>query len=138
MVERLYRGKRIDNGEWVYGFYFCMYHDDDREHLHHFIIPLNVPIPKDKPIGEIQVEVDPETVGQYTGLNDKTDKNGKKIFEGDVVATPKYNGVVVYGTGCYCIKHGNNSPAIDIVMNDFDVYIIGNIYDNPELMEGKP
>ena len=84
MNEPLFRGKRIDNGEWVYGFYFCIHHDDDREHLHHFIIPLNVSIPKDRPIGEIQVEVDPDTVGQY--VSDLPDKNGKKIFGGDILA----------------------------------------------------
>lgn len=143
MREKLFRGKRIDSGEWVYGdlvhaenkFYISYYYESA---LTTFI---NETIEYDgiSIIGVAPfIEVDPSTVGQYTGLTDKSGKNGKKIFEGDIVSTPKYNGVVVYGTGCYCIKHGNNSPAIDIVMNDFDVYVIGNIHDSPELMEGKP
>lgn len=127
MREILFRGKRVDNGEWVYG------------NLNYGTIEIKS-IKDSYYISDFDVNpwdkkfylVIPESVGQYTGL---TDKNGKKIFEGDIVSTPRYNGVVVYGTGCYCIEHGNNSPAIDIVMNDFDVYIIGNIYDNPELLE---
>lgn len=80
---RTYRGVRIDNGEWAYGAYFCLHHNDERTHIHHFIIPDNTPIPKDKPIGEIQVEVILATVGQFTGL---VDRKGTKIYENDIVA----------------------------------------------------
>ena len=80
-------------------------------------------------------EVVPETVGQYTGL---TDKNGVKIFEGDILSASKRNGVVVWHDDCggYCVKHGFNGRSIILVMNDFDVEVIGNIYDNPELLGG--
>lgn len=54
-------GKSV-RGEWVYGSYFCLHHNDEREHLHHFIIPENTQIPADKTIGEIQVEVIEETM----------------------------------------------------------------------------
>ena len=58
----LITAKRLDNGEWVKGYYFCLHHNDDRTHIHHFVIPFDTPIPKDKPIGEIQVEIDPYSV----------------------------------------------------------------------------
>ena len=61
MNEISFRGKRKDNGKWVYGAYFELHHNDGRTHVHHFIIPDNIPISKDKPIGEIQVAVIPET-----------------------------------------------------------------------------
>lgn len=137
MIERLYRGKRIDNGEWVYGFYFCMYHDDDRKHLHHFIIPLNVPIPKDKPIGEIQVEVDPDTVGQYTGL---TDLHNNPIIEGDIVKgvcyAGKTKGTVTFKNGYYYI-HAYAGYCEQLSRCSHMVEVIGNIHDNPELLEDK-
>lgn len=140
MVERLYRGKRIDNGEWVYGFYFCMYHDDDREHLHHFIIPLNVSIPKDRPIGEIQVEVDPDTVGQC--VSDLPDKNGKKIFEGDIVSGffnhEKIVGYIFYGSDASFFIQRDGLFGIGLNNASDWLEVIGNIHDNPELMEGKP
>lgn len=80
MREILFRGKTKD-GNWVVGSHFCMQHNDERTHVHHFIIPDGAPIPKDKPIGEIQVEVMPESVGQYIGV---TDRNHKPVFEGDI------------------------------------------------------
>jgi len=58
----LITARRLDNGEWVKGYYFCLHHNDDRTHIHHFVIPFDTPIPKDKPIGEIQVEIDPYSV----------------------------------------------------------------------------
>ena len=60
------KGKEYQ-GEWVYGYYFCLHHMDNRNHIHHFIIPENTPIPKERPIGEIQIEVIPETVKIWTG-----------------------------------------------------------------------
>lgn len=135
MREILFRGKQIDNGKWVFGFYFCMHHDDDREHLHHFIIPLNVPLPKDKPIGEIQVEVDPDTVGQC--VSDLPDKNGKKIFEGDIIFDPelKDNYFVEFDEGGFCA--GDMFLQAYISFGEFSCEVIGNIHDNPELLKGE-
>lgn len=123
MREILFRGKRVDNGKWVYGD--LIHHDG------------YVAIWDKKASYVEDFEVISKSIGQYTNLKDK---DGNKIFEGDIVSTPYYNGVVTYnnndvGGGGYCIKHGIEDPAIDIVMNDFDVFVIGNVTDNPELLE---
>ncbi len=135
MQERfLCRGKRKDNKQWIYGAYFCMHHEDERTHIHSFIIPENAPIPKNKPISEIQVEIIPETLGQCTGVKDK---NVQLIFEGDIVRyTHKDDGTentaAVYFSN-YEWKLSNTMLPFSIFANTI-IEIIGNIHDNPELL----
>lgn len=81
-------------------------------------------------------EVIPETVGEYTGLRDK---NGKRIFEGDIVTMPKYGGgrhrsVVYFKNGKFAVD-GSNYSFKDICPKNMEV--IGNIYDNPELLRSE-
>jgi uncharacterized phage protein (TIGR01671 family) len=131
-----FRAKRLDNGEWVYGHFSLKLNT-----LYYKLIPsIQIVLPNGNVLARI--EVDGETVGQFTG---ETDKNDKDIFEGDIVKyiIPRNNktviGVVNYGRGCFGIKDINspNNPAIDIVLNESDIEIIGNKYDNPELLGGE-
>lgn len=81
-------------------------------------------------------EVIPETIEQYTGL---TDKNGKKIFEGDIVkgeiCLPYADLTCIVGwEGCRFIIRDINSDYTYVLVEGFDIEVIGNIYDNPELL----
>ena len=128
MREILFRGKDIKTGEWVEGAYYHQtefYGDADDEH--HIITS------KDE-LEDNMMEcyrVIPETVGQYTGL---TDKNGTKIFEGDIVR--RYDNVerVFYdggGFSPFAIPGWECTPDAD------KCEVVGNIHDNPELLANK-
>lgn len=155
MREILFRGKRTDGKGFVYGDYIhCGISGKD------FIFPKNNEVNESQLVGEegclklFTLEVIPETVGQYTGL---TDKNGKKIFEGDIVRyqfdnddcpfpnknTEKRIGRVFFleFRASFSVTAGRNGSVsmnndlFKYVQNGNRVEVIGNIYDNPELLE---
>lgn len=143
--EILFRGKRLDNNEWLYGSHFTDSGED-------YIIPQNLLGINDYE----EYQVDQNTVGQFTGL---CDKNGVKIFENDIVRKRdltfglKFDGVVVYNTeiGCFRIHSENDGVTMRMGFEASDVYndgqctvpgkydyeVIGNIYDDPELLSIK-
>jgi len=132
MREILFRGKRRDNSEWIYGNFI-----DWGNHEQVYIFPL-LDYASSLSLGEsIQIyakAVITETVGQYTGLNDK---NGNKIFEGDILklGTGKIR-YVFYGITTF--RHTNyEAYAKEFDHKDIGYEIIGNIHDNPELLEEK-
>ena len=128
MMEILFRGKRLDNGEWVTGNLFV----SDTDSRTHILVGSR--------IFTIEWEVDPSTIGQYTGLKDK---NGKRIFEGDVAKVmqgkDKDIAYVGFENGAFMLypKTGNiyERTLWSYWYNDWDVEVIGNITDNPELLE---
>jgi uncharacterized phage protein (TIGR01671 family) len=139
--EILFRGKRIDNGEWVEGFYMSL------GGKYHYILVGKLDITCGYP-DLIKFHVDPETVGQYTELKDE---NGNKIFEGDIVAQSWYDfdepaddcfGEVLYFEGdcSFSVLDLNKNEVMSMGQGCYyhwEAEVIGNIYDNPELMEGK-
>ena len=134
MREILFRGKRVPNGEWVEGYIteHTMIPHDMQSYMG-FVIEC-----KSKELYECEwYEVIPETVGQYTGLKDK---NGKKIFEGDIVNCYTFTGMndyrrgVVHWNEMFCGWYGKESCSLLCGLGE--IYeIIGNIHDNPELLK---
>lgn len=139
----LFKAKRKDNGEWVEGFYFCMTHTDGR-HTHHFIIPLGADLSLGTPVEKIQVEVDQSTICQCTGLKDK---NGNLIWENDIVAYwDSYStesglaeadciGKVVWDDETISFQVTNRLSAESYEVLGDECSVIGNVFDNPELLE---
>ena len=121
--EILFRGKRTDNGEWAYGNLI----DSDS------IVGKIVDFDGEYFIPEFWYKVDPETVGQFTGL---TDKNGTKIFDGDIVRfyddseDELTNRVVVFNAD-FCSFFVSMKEHEDVMlMAHWQYEAIGNIYDN--------
>ena len=132
MREILFRAKRLNNGEWVEGFYFI----DERD-IEDGVIWRDVPQIQQRYGDHYDYfDVDPLTIGQFTGL---TDKNGKKIFEGDIVKDAHHTGVVSFGEfNCSCCEgvYGwSFSNGADIRYHSIHE-VIGNTHDNPELLGG--
>ena len=127
MREILFRGKRVDNGEWVEG-YFCRKYFSELPH-NRCVIQYETECTKEWRPDYMVAEVIPKTVGQYTGL---TDKNGKKIFEGDIVCWCRIKGTIVWEEHKIYIK----SNLLWDFSHDDIIEVIGNIHDNPELLKG--
>ena len=140
MREILFKGKRTDNKGWVEGLLTIMWGQ------YHIIKPSDE---------NTAYPIDPETVCQYTGL---TDKNGRKIFEGNIVKGVAYStdfvGYIVWidAIAGFGVRYFNkrreptaweNSSILKAIQrwkhpNEFQAEIIGNIFDNPELIGEQP
>lgn len=128
-----FRGYNAKNKEWLYGCYFINRGD-------HFICP-DGEQPYDKTWEDFQI--DPNTLGQFTGLHDK---NGKEIYEGDIICSEKYKHIHVISyddtLGSFVGKTPGDrygtftGPINQRWINDYEKEVIGNIHDNPELMKG--
>ena len=140
MREILFRGKGTENNKWFYGSYYvtndttyCFKEDYDAhpENTKHYIL-FDEMTDWGLPNRKFRAEVNSETVGQYIGLKDK---NGKKIFEGDIVRAMMdfgpagfYERIVPIG---WLDSVGYQWQYFDITT----IEVIGNIYDNPELLK---
>ena len=140
MREILFRGKRVDNGEWVYGNLIEDKWGDDNGNTVYAILQDRV-APKMVELWT-PVKVLPETVGQYIGL---TDKNGRKIFEGDIVKDKELPRIYMIGYNEDSMKYAflyYHKELKNIYCGGFvsktdgkSIEVIGNIHDNPELLE---
>jgi hypothetical protein len=132
MREILFRGKRKDNGEWVYGDYG---RGIDGNTYIKTLWPVDETPDDNYEDNWTIYAVIPETVGQYTGLKDK---NGVKIFEGDIVHYDENEdpGAVEYLSAGFGIGRWNLGFYISTT-SDKDLEVIGNIHDNPELLGGE-
>lgn len=124
-----FRGKNIHTGEWLYGDYH-------REGKTHYITKPGDYLREYAPIEFI---VDEKTVGQFTGM---LDKNGKEIYEGDVVLQQAYSGkkpmLVRFEHGAFVTgEHSGSSTAIRPMLIQKRCEVLGNIYDNPGLISKK-
>lgn len=120
MREHKYKAKRLD-GQWVEGYYFAK----PILNLHYIIL------------GENQWMIDPDTLCEFTGL---TDKNGKYIWENNIIKIYNRNCQITYGAwnfGCCYDVYGwiANYDEFCDEGNKSHGEVIGNIFDNPELLE---
>ena len=129
MREILFRGKRVDNGEWVEGN--LIYRYDYSGDLVNAFSSIHI-----KPIGKPETSALPETVGQFTGMHDK---NEKKVFEGDVIKVDCSPVGGAFEDGVYIVKYFLPDCAFyleqtdeknAIKFNECYIYeVIGNIYE---------
>ncbi|MBD5463978.1 MAG: hypothetical protein HDR24_13150 [Lachnospiraceae bacterium] len=135
MREIICSGKRIKDGKWIEGFYVKFYSNGEAEE-NHMIFTINEEEKSSQPYS-----VDPKTICQYTGM---TDKNGRKIFEEDIVRRTDLHNTKEPSVGF--VEYDAENTAFLIHWTDVQNYsatfpwkdkieVIGNIFDNPELLQ---
>lgn len=146
MREIKFRGKRLDNGEWIYG---DLLENQGRNFIYHATSENTIEDNDDGRIVVVAVEVDYHTVGQYTGLKDK---NGQKIYESDIIECIASDNKPIRHIVRYVEDKGGyhqfmiTGGGVDCDPWDAGIitqqyigkwkYVIGNVFDNPELLKG--
>lgn len=133
MREILFRGKRVDNGEWVEGFYVVIAGEN------HYIFTGRIDLTQGS-VGCEYFKVDSKTVCRYTGL---TDKNGVKIFEGDILKaiwqhlsnTDTVIGIVKYDDAAFILETDDHYLFFEDNIFSDECEVVGNIHDDHELLE---
>lgn len=134
----IFRGKRKDNGEWIEDYYAsqsnhaCFANELKYQHFIFKDVSLDIGLG-----GLQEFEVAPETVGQFTGF---TDKNGKRIFEGDIIRkTNKGRHPEIFTANIrtdFRVKEEVYYGPCEHFTESCEYEIIGNVHDNPELLKG--
>lgn len=150
--ENIFKAKRKDNGEWVEGYYVYDYSHDAHYIFANIIATPNGVHDRRESFSLEYYEIDPYTLCQYTGL---TDEDGWKIWENDIVKCKKYIGAdfidynieIDYSIevgyvemklgafGLHRIKYDSYYRPFKDWLEDYECKVIGNIFDNPELLE---
>ncbi len=140
MREIEFRGKEIDTENWIYGYLLKNANDDYmigyKEKLDEKYNNTNQDI-----FHILEHQINPKTIGQYTELKDK---NGKKIFEGDIIKFIYENKekirAIVFEKGEFLAKDDTTAfgPTFRHIRLCSNIEVIGNIYDNPELLKEEP
>ena len=127
MRQILFKAKRKDNGKWVEGYYQKRFDlDGSEQHLIFWS--------KSYTVWEY-AEINPDTICQYTGL---TDKNGKRIWENDIIELPGEDGYFVCEWQEDTARFVLNGEGLTVDFDNYwsyEVEVIGNIFDNPDLLE---
>ena len=146
MREVKFRGQEKKTGQWVYGYLlkesdttYCFTEDYERHpEVDHYYICFDRMTDWCLPNEHRKVEVYPFTVGEWTGLRDK---DGKEIFEGDIVKKRIYNGTIKlcivsfsHGTFNCGYGYGSSTPTHPYTLDDSNIKVVGNMYDNHELL----
>lgn len=143
MNDEEFRAKREDNKEWVYGYYYkhespirCIYNEKDSLDCEHYILRTGfADWNMVRPIDWMPIVL--STLSRFTG---ESDKNGKKIYSGDIVNGGRYNNVLAYGIivfekGAFIAKPIGKMLEGYVEGFDFNrLEVIGNIFDNTNLL----
>jgi uncharacterized phage protein (TIGR01671 family) len=131
-----FRGKRLDNGEWKIG---DLLENQGRNFIYHATSETTIEDNDDGRIVVVAVEVDPATIGQYTGLKDK---NGKKIFEGDIMSlVTEFGDTIIreirFIDGAFCVigEQEDDLHGLSWAVEMCDGIVGDNIHDNPDLLK---